>query len=124
MPRDQAVRAVPTTGKPWKGMSLHFSTEPILKLGTDPILQSILPQGNSAPASVTNGISATGQSAENGKFKAPRGRSATKRASANSVSSGKRLKSAKPHDSKSNSKSGLSVAKGRSWDGQSLCGAR
>ena len=42
----------------------------------------------------------------------------------NSVSSGKRSQSAKPRDTKSNSRSGLSVAKGRPRDGQSLSGAR
>ena len=129
MPRDQVVRAAPTTGKPCPMTEPTLFNRANIESGSeirdsDPMSQSILPQGNSTAASVTNGTSATGQSAENGKFKAPRGRSATKRTSANSVSSGKRSQSAKPRDTKSNSKSGLSVAKGRPRDGQSLSGAR
>ena len=129
MPRDQAVRAAPTTGKPCPMTEPSLFNRANIESGSeirdsDPMSQSILPQGNSTAASVTNGTSATGQSAENGKFKAPRGRSATKRTSANSVSSGKRSQSAKPRDTNSNSKSGLSVAKGRPRDGQSLSGAR
>ena len=129
MSRDQAVREVHTTGKPCPMSVSSLFNRTNIENGTeirdsDPMSQSILPQGDAAAASVTNGTSATGQSTANGKFKTPRGRSATRRANANSVSIGKRSQSAKPRDPKSNSKPRLSVAKGRSTDGQSLSGAR
>ena len=90
MPRDQAVRVAPTTGKPCPMTEPSLCNRANIESGSeirdsDPMSQSILPQGNSTAASVTNGTSATGQSAENGKFKAPRGRSVTKRTSANTV---------------------------------------